>query len=242
MSDKAPRVPYRGKRTPPVVRTSGTDPEVPDDQASAPTAAEPAARAATASASRAPASGEPEAATASIPVVRPKKKHPSVADGARRLRERMALEGAIHDPGDDARPAPAVPPEVPDRPTPARALSTRVITLSLILIISGFTLFPTTTTYLRQQGELRAAQAKLAEETATKERLDDELKRWDDPEYVKQQARERIGMAVPGEKQYVNVGEPKGTQRATSVEPGEYRQGLPWGDGLWDSVMRASNP
>lgn len=239
MSDKAPRVPYRGKRRPPVVRTSGSEPDVPHDQASAPTAAEPAASA---------ASAEPEAATAAIPAVRSAerpakaKKHPSVADGARRLRERMALEGAIHDPGDNARPAPAEPREVPDRPTPARALSTRVITLSLILIISGFTLFPTTTTYLRQQSEVRSAQAKLAEETATKERLDDELKRWDDPEYVKQQARERIGMAVPGEKQYVNVGNPKEAQRATTVEPGEYRQGLPWGDGLWDSVMRASNP
>jgi cell division protein FtsB len=233
--DKAPRVPYRGHPRP-------SEPDA------APT----------------PAEHEAEAPTEAIPLVPPRaedegtqartaprdgaashggrRARTSVADGARRLRERLALEGAIHDPGDDARPAPTPRAAGPERPTPARALSTRVITLSIILIICGFTLFPATTTYLRQQSELNAARAELAEEQATEERLTDELKRWDDPEYVKQQARERIGMAVPGEKQYVNVGEPKTSQRVTTVEPGEYRQGLPWGDGLWDSVMRASKP
>jgi cell division protein FtsB len=171
-----------------------------------------------------------------------RKRGATAAERARRLRERLVLEGAIHDPGDHARPAPVSRQAGPDRPTPARALSTRVITLSIILIVSGFTLFPATTTYLRQQGEYRAAQAKIAKEEATKERLTDELKRWDDPEYVKQQARERIGQAEPGETQYVVKGEAKTTRRTTSVEPGQYRQGLPWGDGLWDSVMRASTP
>jgi cell division protein FtsB len=187
-------------------------------------------------------SGKPGGKAGAKAAGQQRKRGTSPAERARRLRERLVLEGAIHDPGDDARPVPIIEQTGPDRPTPARALSTRVITLSIILIVSGFTLFPATSTYLRQQGEYRAAQAKISEEEATKERLTDELKRWDDPEYVKQQARERIGQAERGETQYVVKGKAKPTVKKTTVEPGQYRQGLPWGDGLWDSVMRASTP
>lgn len=166
----------------------------------------------------------------------------SVEDRQRRLRERQALVGAIREQvGAAARPG-----GESDRahaPVPARALSTRVIALALILIVSGFMLFPAVTTFVRQQGELHQAQAGIEREQATQDALQAELKRWDDPEYVKQQARARIGQAEPGEKVYVVKGKPVATDSEGSVvKPGEYRQGLPWGDGVWDSVLRAATP
>lgn len=166
----------------------------------------------------------------------------SVEDRQRRLRERQALVGAIREQvGAAARPGGDT--ERAHAPVPARALSTRVIALALILIVSGFMLFPAVTTFVRQQGELHQAQAGIEREQATQDALQAELKRWDDPEYVKQQARARIGQAEPGEKVYVVKGKPVATDSEGSVvKPGEYRQGLPWGDGVWDSVLRAATP
>lgn len=164
-------------------------------------------------------------------------------DRERRLIERTALEGAIRDPGSGPRPAPAAKPRA-TAPTPARALSTRVLALAIILIIATFMLFPAITTYVRQSAELRSAQELLAQEEAKRDALQTELDRWDDPDYVRQQARERIQRFLPGEKRYVVIGAPADAEEGTTaaVEPGEYRQGLPWGDGLWDSVLRASTP
>lgn len=173
-----------------------------------------------------------------------RRKNQDPAKQQRRLIERVALEGAIRDAGEAPRSVERVPAPRATAPTPARSLSTRVIALTVILIVSGFMLFPAVTTYVRQQTELRAAQADIAKQQAAQDRLQAELKRWDDPEYVQQQARDRIGQALPGEKQYVVNGEPPQTEeeRSAAVKPGEYRQGLPWGDGLWDSVVRSSTP
>ncbi|WP_394163249.1 FtsB family cell division protein [Galactobacter valiniphilus] len=173
--------------------------------------------------------------------VRRRRRH-DPADRERRLIERTALEGAIRDPGHAPRPRPSAPRAT--TPVPARALSTRVLALALILIVSGFMLFPAVTTYVRQNAELRSAQALLAQEKQTKENLQAELDRWDDPEFVRQQARERIQRFLPGEKRYVVIGVPEesATEEDTTLTPGEYRQGLPWGDGLIDSVVRTSTP
>ncbi|RII42879.1 hypothetical protein DWB68_04865 [Galactobacter valiniphilus] len=173
--------------------------------------------------------------------VRRRRRH-DPADRERRLIERTALEGAIRDPGHAPQPRPSAPRAT--APVAARALSTRVLALALILIVSGFMLFPAVTTYVRQNAELRSAQALLAQEKQTKENLQAELDRWDDPEFVRQQARERIQRFLPGEKRYVVIGAPEesAAEEDTTLTPGEYRQGLPWGDGLIDSVVRASTP
>lgn len=165
-------------------------------------------------------------------------------DRQRRLVERVALEGAIRDPGEPVKPRVEHQRPVASAPVPARALSTRVIALSVIFIVSGFMLFPAITTYVRQRAELGAAQAVITQEKATKQALTDEVQRWDDPNYVGQQARERIQRYLPGEKSYVVVNPPAASTEETAdpVNPGEYRQGLPWGDGLWDSVLRSSTP
>lgn len=249
MSDKAPRVPHRGLPRRPVTPQSRPP-------ASDTTAENSAAQ---------PQDTGPEAVTEAIPAVVTRKQAPEqtrpvteentrpgrrrdknkspAGERQRRLCERLALEGSFLDPG-EAHHVPEEPPAPgPERPTPARALSSRVITLTLILIVSLFMLFPAITTYVRQQNDLHAIQAEIAEEEATQERLSDELKRLKDPEYLRQQARERIGKSMPGEKQYVVIDEPKKSRPSTTkVKPGEYRQGLPWGDGLWDSVMRSSTP
>lgn len=47
--------------------------------------------------------------------------------------------------------------------------------------------------------DIRAANARIAE-------LEDKIERWNDPEYVKAQARERLGWVLPGETGYRVVG------------------------------------
>lgn len=119
----------------------------------------------------------------------------------------------------------------------------RVIVLTIVVIISAVTMFPALTTLGNQTAELNKARADIAQAKAEQERLDRELKRWDDPEYIKQQSRNRLNVYSPGEKLYVPVGKPAKKKLASTSHPSGYRQGLPWAEGLWDStVSLGTNP
>ena len=80
------------------------------------------------------------------------------------------------------------------------------------------------------------------------ESLEDQLKRWEDPEYVKTQARERLGWVLPGERGYRVVGpdgQPYGSvaqiQKDESLPQNE-RIGSAWFAKLWTSVEVADDP
>ena len=158
-----------------------------------------------------------------------------------RLTERAALQGAIRSTG-KRTPAEKNKP-APQQPVPAKSLSMRVIVLTIVVAISVVTVFPALTTLGQQTAELNKARADIAKAKAEQERLTRELKRWDDPEYIRQQSRNRLNVYAPGEKLYVPVGKPAKKKLASTNHPSGYRQGLPWVEGLWDStVSLAVNP
>ena len=158
-----------------------------------------------------------------------------------RLTERAALQGAIRSTG-KRTPAEKNKP-APQQPVPAKSLSMRVIVLTIVIAISVVTVFPALTTLGQQTAELNKARADIAKAKAEQERLTRELKRWDDPEYIRQQSRNRLNVYAPGEKLYVPVGKPAKKKLASTNHPSGYRQGLPWVEGLWDStVSLAVNP
>lgn len=78
--------------------------------------------------------------------------------------------------------------------------------------------------------------------------LQDELARWEDPEYVKTQARARLGWVLPGEIGYQVIG-PDGklfgeTEQITEDEnlpPGEYSGGI-WFEKMWGTIRTADDP
>lgn len=98
--------------------------------------------------------------------------------------------------------------------------------------------------YFDQKMRIAQQQAEIAQQQAEIDALTDEIKRWDDPEYVKAQARSRLGWVVPGEIGYRVIGsdgEPIGG--GVELEASEPTQELStWYERLWASAEVADQP
>lgn len=230
--DDAPSAP----RARPVPRTTPSrKPAAAKPAASKPAAAKPAAAK--------PAASKPDAGkpSPSRPAVKRPGKRPS-APGEKRLRERAELSGAIR----SGAGSPPRQPEAHQRPAddaapvPARAFSGRMLALAVILVVVTVLLLPSVGTYMNQRTEIAQLQSSIAQKQQEQDDLKTQIARWDDPAYVKAQARNRINLVMPGEKKYMVIG---ATGEETAVGPesvGDVRTDLPWVDSLWDTVVRSA--
>ncbi|WP_231713353.1 septum formation initiator family protein [Arthrobacter sp. zg-Y769] len=100
-------------------------------------------------------------------------------------------------------------------------------------------LAPSVRTYLQQRSDIAAAKAEIAEAEATQAELEVQLGRWEDPAYIKQQARDRIFLVMPGEKRYLVKGD-NGVEEAEQLAAEEESDDLQWVDSLWDSVKKSA--
>ena len=100
--------------------------------------------------------------------------------------------------------------------------------------------------YFAQTSDIAATRAEIAERQQRIAELQGGLARWDDPEYVRTQARARLGWVVPGEMGYRVVdaeGNPLGggalieASGPTLAEPRDA-----WWAKLWGSVAAADKP
>jgi len=130
-----------------------------------------------------------------------------------------------------------------DDPVPAKAFSGRMLALAVVMVAITILLAPTVKIFLEKRAEISALEAEIAGKQAEQEDLKKQISRWQDPNYVKQQARDRINMVMPGETGYwvfgadVPAGTPGGrTGDGASGTPGN----LPWVDGLWESIRRSA--
>jgi len=101
--------------------------------------------------------------------------------------------------------------------------------------------------WVTQRGQLNAQAAQLRQLQADVDRLAAEKRRWDDPAYVRAQARERLHYVMPGETGYVVVGD--AAAAASPVDPRSAAAAVPSGSGdrpwygkVWDSVVVAGDP
>ena len=110
-------------------------------------------------------------------------------------------------------------------------ISTRLLILFIVLFAVAVTLAPPTQHYFAQRAQISALEADV--ESNKKKLLEAraELQRWRDPEYVKDQARERLHFVLPGERQYIILGDTSdvdnSTQTAAPINQ-EYPLGVPW--------------
>lgn len=228
-------------RARPVPRTtSSRKPAAAKPAATKPAAAKPAAAkpAAAKPAASKPSAGKP---SASRPAVKRPGKRPS-APGEKRLRERAELSGAIRSgTGSGPRQPDAQQGPAGDAaPVPARAFSGRMLALAVILVVVTVLLLPSVGTYMNQRTEIAQLQSSIAQKQQEQDDLKTQIARWDDPAYVKAQARNRINLVMPGEKKYMVIG---ATGEETAVGPesvGDVRTDLPWVDSLWDTVVRSA--
>jgi cell division protein FtsB len=129
------------------------------------------------------------------------------------------------------------------RPVPAKAFSGRMLALAVVMIAITVMLAPTVKIWLEKKAEISGLEADIASKQAEQASLQKQITRWQDPNYVKQQARDRINMVMPGEAGYwvfggdVPAGTPGGsTSSGASGSPSN----LPWVDGLWESIRRSA--
>jgi cell division protein FtsB len=127
-------------------------------------------------------------------------------------------------------------------PIPAKAFSGRMLALAVVMIAITIMLAPTVKIFIDKRAEIAALEADIAASKADQDDLKRQVSRWQDPNYVKQQARDRINMVMPGETGYwvfgsdLPAGESAGPPGAAAKDPAN----LPWVDSLWESIRRSA--
>lgn len=91
--------------------------------------------------------------------------------------------------------------------------------------------------YFAQQAEIAALEAGQREQRERIQRLADEVARWNDDEYVKGQALQRLRLAEVGEMVYV-----VGVDISPGDAAGEAMTPPPWYEQVWTSVQTADDP
>jgi cell division protein FtsB len=128
------------------------------------------------------------------------------------------------------------------QPVPAKAFSGRMLALAVVVIAITIMLAPTVKIFFDKRAELAALSDDISARQAEGDRLRQQISRWQDPNYVKQQARDRINMVVPGETGYWVFGSdlPAGSSSSQNAAAAQDPADLPWVDSLWESVRRAA--
>jgi cell division protein FtsB len=123
-----------------------------------------------------------------------------------------------------------------------RRTSNRVLALSAILFILALTIAPPVKHYFTQRAQISALKAQLSADNTALEKAREELLLWQDPEYIKSQARERLHFVLPGERQYiVTDGENNQQQNGTTKIANSLADGQPWYARLIASISETGN-
>lgn len=117
-----------------------------------------------------------------------------------------------------------------------------MLALAVVMIAITIMLAPTVKIFFDKKAEIDALNADIAASQAQQDSLRQQVSRWQDPNYVKQQARDRINMVMPGETGYWVFGSdlPAGTSSSQSGVAAQDPADLPWVDSLWESIRRAA--
>ena len=124
-------------------------------------------------------------------------------------------------------------------------LTGRAAILVLVLAVLTVSYASSLRAYLQQREHITDLKSQIALREATIGHLQREKERWDDPAFVRQQARE-LNYVMPGETSYVVLdenGDPL-EQDSTLTDPSTVANKAPtaWWSTAWQSVELAGNP
>mgnify|MGYP002654604714 CR=1 FL=1 len=123
-----------------------------------------------------------------------------------------------------------------------RRTSNRVLALSAILFILALTIAPPVKHYFTQRAQISALKSQLSADNLALQKAREELLLWQDPEYIKTQARERLHFVLPGERQYiVTEGQTNENQNNTTKIANSLIDGQPWYARLIASISETGN-
>ncbi|MFM6841348.1 MAG: FtsB family cell division protein [Candidatus Planktophila sp.] len=84
--------------------------------------------------------------------------------------------------------------------------SGRTFAIAAIFFALALFLAPPIKNYFTQRAQISALEAQLSSDYAALAEARKELTLWQDPNYIKSQARERLHFVMPGERQYIITG------------------------------------
>ncbi|MFM6850877.1 MAG: FtsB family cell division protein, partial [Terrabacter sp.] len=122
----------------------------------------------------------------------------------------------------------------------------RAAVLVLVLAVLTVSYASSLRAYLQQRSHIGDLKAQIAERETSIDALEREKRRWDDPAYVKAQARARFGYLMPGESGFEVIG-PDGKPleaQASLNDPDEVIRTVPkaWWSAAWESMELAGDP
>ena len=116
----------------------------------------------------------------------------------------------------------------------------RPLALIAIIFIFTLTLAPPIKNYFTQRAQISALKSQVATDRTALEQARAELSTWQDPNYVKSQARERLHFVLPGERQYIVTGtKDDPTLPDTTKVVSQLPEGAPWYTKLIASVTES---
>ena len=120
-------------------------------------------------------------------------------------------------------------PRTPAAEAPGSTRIARLLTLAAVALAVFLVVFSPLRSWMDQQQQARSLAAQIAQVKAQNAELEAEIKRYQDPEYISLQARERLGYVKPGEITYVVV-DPPGAKKPqlTSGWTDKDTNDLPW--------------
>jgi cell division protein FtsB len=122
----------------------------------------------------------------------------------------------------------------------SRRNSGRALALWALFFILALAIAPPVKHYFTQRAQISALNSQLASDNKALEAARQELLLWQDPEYIKSQARERLHFVLPGERQYIVTenGTASNTDEGTKVA-NSLTDGQPWYSRLIASITEA---
>jgi cell division protein FtsB len=123
-----------------------------------------------------------------------------------------------------------------------RRTSNRVLALSVIFFILALTIAPPVKHYFTQRAQINALKSQLSADNSALQKAREELLLWQDPDYIKSQARERLHFVLPGERQYIVTDDSTTDSNNTSTKiASALTDGQPWYARLIASISETGN-
>lgn len=123
-----------------------------------------------------------------------------------------------------------------------RKLTGRATILALVLVGLLLAYAYPMRVYLSQQAEIAQLRAQQADQQADIDDLRERRAKWDDPEYVKAQARKRFQLVEQGDRTYIVIFDATGAARDAGIDPAARPDDTPWYGRLWSSIGAANSP
>ena len=113
--------------------------------------------------------------------------------------------------------------------------------LAGVAVVLAVLITPYLRAWLQQRSELTELRGQIAQAERDVSTLQAERLRWEDPAYVRSQARQRLNFVMPGETGYVLTGDIAAASKpvAESEDDADPAAGDVWYGKLWQSVQVA---